>query len=50
MVSKNLTGKLELLINQMQHLEFNIEQVKQVKQGIEKEIRVEYGNILESLK
>lgn len=50
LVSKNLTHKLEQLINQIQGLEFNIEQVKQVKQAIEKDIRVEYSSMLETLK
>jgi len=34
----------------MQHLEFNIEKVKQAKLSIEKGIKLEYSTVLETLK
>jgi len=50
LITKNITIKLDQLVNQIQSLEFNIEQVKQVKESIEKDIRNEYSSMLESIK
>ena len=43
-------GKLEQLINQTQYIEYNIEQVKESKNLIERSVRTDYSNLVESLR
>jgi len=50
LVSTNLTSKLEQLINQIQYIDHNIEQVKYSKNLIERNIRSDYSNLVETLR
>ena len=50
LVNNNLMGKLEQLINQTQYIEYNIEQVKESKNLIERTVRTDYSNLVESLR
>ena len=50
LVQKSLVNKLDQLANQIQVIEFTIEDVKNVKNNIEREIRAEYSQMIESLR
>ena len=50
LVQKSLVNKLDQLANQIQLIEFTIEDVKTVKNNIEREIRAEYSQMIESLR
>ena len=50
LVSTNLMVKLEQLINQTQYIEYNIDQVKESKNQIERNIRSDYSVLIENLR
>ncbi len=50
LVNQSLAEKLEILMNQIQYVENNMDQVKNVKNEIEREVRVEYSRIIENLR
>ena len=50
LVNLNLAERLEILMNQIQHVEGNMDEVKNTKGDIEREIRTEYSRIIESLR
>ena len=50
LVQKSLLTKLDQLTNQIQMIEFHIEEVKSVKNNIERDIRTEYSQIIENLR
>lgn len=50
LVQKSLISKLDQLTNQIQMIEFHIEEVKNVKNNIERDIRTEYSQMIENLR
>lgn len=49
-VQTGIINKLDLLTNQIQFIEFNIEQIRNVKNSIERDIRGEYSKLMENLR
>jgi hypothetical protein len=50
LVQKSLINKLDAMTNQIQAIEFHIEEVKNAKNSIEREIRAEYAQLIENLR
>lgn len=50
LVQKSLINKLDLMTNQIQSIEFHIEEIKNVRNGIERDIRAEYSQLIENLR
>jgi hypothetical protein len=50
LVNQNLGERLEILVNQIQYVEANQDEVKNTKNEIEREVRVEYSRIIETLR
>jgi hypothetical protein len=50
LVQKSLINKLDQMTNQIQAIEFQIEEVKNVKNTIERDIRAEYSLMIENLR
>jgi len=50
LVNQNLAERLEILLGQIQYVEGNIDEVKNIKTEIEREVRVEYSRIIENLR
>ena len=50
LVQKSLLSKLDQLTNQIQFAEFHIDEIKNVKNSIEREIRAEYSEMIETLR
>jgi len=49
-VNQNLAERLEILMSQIQFVETNMDEVKNTKNEIEREVRVEYSRIIENLR
>jgi hypothetical protein len=50
LVNKSLLGKYDQLTNQIQAIEFIIDEIKTMKNSIEREIRTEYSAMIENLR
>jgi hypothetical protein len=50
MVNKSLLNKLEQLTTEIQYCELNINEIKGVKNTIERDIRTEYSSVIENLR